>query len=147
MYKRHLRQFLLLMTSLFLVACSQAPAPAELSQILSRHYQRELGPQAVLVRNLKKSGGIKEDDKHYKVDVHYDLVFLKSFDELANDTEQRSRQGQWLKALNDGLGLWQLHLRFGKFKSGDVVKVDQQLTLIKTDDGWDLAAHWQDKDQ
>ncbi|WKE66954.1 hypothetical protein PVT67_06880 [Gallaecimonas kandeliae] len=137
-----MRRALWLALALLLGACSQAPDAGDMQQILSRHYQRLLGDDTVLVRNLEKVDGKADGDNGYLVDVRYDLVFLKDFEDLAGQTENKARQGQWLGALDQGLSLWQLQLQFGNFHSGDVVKVEHRYELVKTDKGWDLAENW-----
>ncbi len=136
-------RLLLLALALLLGACTFAPSDADLTQMLERHYQRQLGPQVVLVRNLERVDSLQKGDHRYLVDIRYDLVFLKSFDELASDAEQRAQQGQWLSAISGGLNLWQLSLQYGQFKQGDVIKLNERHELIKTDQGWDLASAWE----
>ncbi|EKE71077.1 hypothetical protein [Gallaecimonas xiamenensis] len=137
-----MKHALLLGLALLLSACSRAPDTGDLHQILSRQFQRQLGPDAVMIRNLEKQDGKAESDQGYLVDVRFDLVFLKSFDDLARQTEDKARNGQWLGVLGQGLSLWQLHMQYGSFQSGDVVQVQQRLELVKTDNGWDLAENW-----
>lgn len=137
-----MRAALLIALSLLLSACSQAPDTSDMTRILSRQYQQQLGPDAVLIRNLEKVDGKAKGKDGYLVDVKYDLVFLKGFDQLTGEAQDKARDGQWLGMLDKGLSLWQLHLTFGNFKSGDVVPVEQRYELVKTDASWDLAANW-----
>ncbi|WP_341503793.1 hypothetical protein [Gallaecimonas sp. GXIMD4217] len=137
---------LLLFFSLLLTACSFAPGEGELAEMLDRHYERQLGPGVVLVRNLEKVNGRELGSDRYLVDVKYDLVFLKSFDELASETEGQAEQGRWLSAISGGLNLWQLSLQFGQFQRGDVRHLDERHELLKTEQGWDLASAWEDQE-
>ncbi|WP_115719014.1 hypothetical protein [Gallaecimonas mangrovi] len=137
-----MKKVLLLAAALLLTACSQAPGAGDMKDILTRQYQRQLGPDAVLVRNLKKVDGKAEGKDRYLVDVKYDLVFLKGFDQLSQQAQDKAKDGQWLGAVDQGLNLWQLRMTYGDVKSGDVKHVAKRYKLVKTDAGWDLADNW-----
>jgi hypothetical protein len=145
LFMRHLQKYALA-GLLLLSACTSAPGDSEVTaQVLPLLIPSNMQTIAE-IKNLHKGNGFEIDENTYAVDIDYQILFKKSFAELAKPADE-AIQAQSGKAdilagvanFFNGLNLISLNMAYGDFKAGDKVSKHERVTFIKTENGWMLA--------
>lgn len=130
------RWFLLL--TLLLGACSSGPGEDEIKQLVLARLQADLGSSVVEPAEFTVVEKEETQEGLYRIKVHYNLRFLKDFDELSsasNDDLVYDSNGKF----HQDLPMMVLESRYGAFKAGDLKTEETTLWLVKTEQGWHLA--------
>jgi hypothetical protein len=125
-----------LMAILFLAGCSGTPGEGAIEKQVAQQLYHNGSDRIYRLDNFEKLRGYEKDGT-YVATVEYDLVFKKSYEQASEEANQRS-SGSPLNMIGAGMGLFALKLQYGNFKAGEVVHRQQQVTLVKTDQGWML---------
>lgn len=142
-----IRQFSIALLLLIMTACSGKPGDAEVeTQVLPLLIPENM-QQIAEIKNLRKSNGFEVNDNTYAVDIDYDLVFKKSYAELAKpvDAAMQPQQGKTdilagVASFFNGLNLIALNMAYGDFKAGDKVSKHDRVNFIKAENGWLLSS-------
>ena len=131
------------LTSLLVVAgCSGTPGEHAIESQVTADLAKGGGDELLKVENFKKVNGFLKDDRTYIADIHYDIVLkqsIKSFVENAEATVKSSKDPAGAEQVGGALLVMGLALQFGDGKAGDRYPKDDKVTLLKTDNGWQLS--------
>lgn len=142
--KRNLLFYILL--SLTLVGCKSTPSDQKIISLLEEKHASSSFSQVANISNIKKTNGFEETDNIYVADVEYDLITTLSFKEFEaaldsqfkkeseglNRAEKRNLK---IKIARDNRGVF---AEFRKFSKGDVKHYQEKLTLLNTENGWQI---------
>lgn len=131
------KYFALLCVLGVLTACTSRPSSREVTQEISTKLLQGPVADTLTVKNVQRINGYPLDANKYVVEVSYDLVFTKSFDELQAQLRQ-SAETSPLDALGAGAEFVTLRLKYGEFVAGRVVTETGKFTFIHTEKGWRL---------
>jgi hypothetical protein len=140
-----MRTRLLLVTTLAtLCACSNKPSDSTIRSLLSPPGTDKLYE----IEDLKKTNGLQKDDHTYVASVHYNIVFKKGLEDFMSSNGAASSGVSAKDAVLVGymMGRALASTAAGGGTLGDIVKagghasVDDEITLVKTDNGWQLAS-------
>lgn len=132
-----MKKIILTLVIVLLGACSTKPGDKQIESLVSTHVLRERGVELFTVENFQKINGFEQDEKTYIVEVKYDLVFKKGMKEMLAQLKEESRNSP-MDALKSGIGVLALQLKYGDLKSGHRINKEGKLTLIKTEQGWQI---------
>ena len=127
----------LLLLTLTAVGCSGRPGEALIARLMNEQIKAELGEGAARFENVKKQNGYQKSDNEYVAEVEFDLVFLKSLDEVVKARMSEAPEGAFNR-MAVGLQGMALSAAFGDFQAGDRKHLQRDITLIKTEKGWRL---------
>jgi hypothetical protein len=134
---------LVLMSALALLicGCSGKPSDSLIQSLLSPPGTDKLYE----IAHLKKTNGLQKDDHTYVASVHYEVTFKKGIEEFMNSNGTSPAgiapkdgtivgyvMGRALASSVGGPTLGEVA------KDGNHVAVDDDVTLVKTDNGWQL---------
>ncbi|WNO61308.1 hypothetical protein [Rheinheimera sp. MMS21-TC3] len=126
-----------IITALWLVACSDVPNPGKIEQALQQKYNN-LYPDLIAVDDVKKINGWSDNEQHYAAEVSYSLEFKKSYKQYID--EKTAQPGNPLEKVTAGITAGLLKLQYGDFKQNDQYKIKQEtLTFRMTENGWALV--------
>lgn len=142
--KRKLLFYILLSTTL--MGCKSTPSDQKIITLLEEKHALSSFSQIAKISNIKKTNGFEQSENIYIADIEYDLVTtlsFKEFEELLdkqykkeseglNRTEKRNLK---LKISRDNHSVF---AEFRKFSAGDVKHYQQKLTLLNTENGWQI---------
>ena len=126
------------MFCLVLCACSKAPSDGKIEQQVVATLTAGGADKLYDVENFRKTNGLQKDDKTYEAQIHYEIVFKKAIDEFMRKMDANPMQPAG--------GLGAAYMVIGKalaqgarIAPGQRVPVDESVTLLKTDNGWQVA--------
>jgi len=129
-----IRMVAILLITAGLLACTDTPSQSKLEQLLQQQFDQQ-HDGLITVDKLKKLNGWSERDKHYSVEVSYNIVFNTSFKAYVD--QQTAKPGNPLEKMAKGISAGMLKLQYGDFKAGDEYQVTQQtLSLLNAENGW-----------
>jgi len=146
-HRRALRSPLLAaLAVLLLAACSDAPSDHEIEALVQNRYagralmaKRYFGydNNPFLLRDIKKTNGVKKGDNEYIAYVTFNYVATMSF---AAWRLKVAAQGKNLDAELQTEIPYEIYseVRDHQFQMGQSFPYQEQLTLVKTDRGWRL---------
>lgn len=120
-----------------LSACTGKPGSGEIEALVLHNYYKNGGEELYGIENFEKTNGFEKSKNTYIADVKYILVFKKGIRDMAKQLKQESKHDM-VGALDAGLGVVALRLKYGDFKAGFRVHKQEKLTLINTEKGWRL---------
>lgn len=86
------------------------------------------------VSEFEKVNGIEKDDHTYIASVKYNMKFTKGFSEVSEELDKTAPPSMNRFQMN--LIKAKIRERYGDFKQGDVKQFTNELTFVKTDNGW-----------
>ena len=128
----------ILLLGIFLTACSDVPADAEIEAMVREHVLSEGFDDLFALENFARTNGFRESDNVYIVDVEYDLVFQKSFIEVVREI-RADPTGPQYGLFGSRLLLSAIQSNFGQFEVGDRIHKKEKMRLHKTEKGWLVA--------
>ncbi|MDP5137153.1 hypothetical protein ORJ04_14460 [Rheinheimera baltica] len=129
-----IRMVAILLITAGLLACTDTPSQSKLEQLLQQQFDQQ-HDGLITVDKLKKLNGWSERDKHYSVEVSYNIAFNTSFKAYVD--QQTAKPGNPLEKMAKGISAGMLKLQYGDFKAGDEYQVTQQtLSLLNAENGW-----------
>jgi len=123
------RIFFLILTLMWLAACTHRPSDGDVQQQITARLLSE-GSSLYRVENFHKTNGFEPSQNVYVAEVSYDLVFQKSLADLALNLRDRT------DPVLAGLDLMALGLKYGQFQAGERRRHTEQATFHKTEQGW-----------
>lgn len=117
----------ILLIALALTACSGKPSDSDVKRQYIEFISEDADPKIMTIENFERVNGLQQDENTYVVDVKYDIVMKKSFEQIAKETP---------KDIGSMLGLVALEERMGQFKEGHRVTRKDKATFVKTEKGW-----------
>jgi hypothetical protein len=124
--------------SVLLSACSGLPEDKAIETMLRDSILSDGLGDLFVLENFTKTNGFKESDNVYIVDIEYDLVFQKSFNEVMREI-RADPTGPQYGMFGSKLVLAAIQSNFGQFDAGDRIHKEDKVTLHKTEKGWQLA--------
>lgn len=122
----------------FLVSCSNLPNDADIQSIVIEGILSDGFDDLFKVEAFKKTNGFQQSDKVYIVYVEYDLVFQKSFTDVVREIGNNPTGPQY-GLFGGKFILATIQSNFGQFEVGDKIHKSSKVTLIKTEQGWQLS--------
>ncbi len=131
-----------------LSACSKTPSESAVEKLFKG--ERAV-PEYIAIKNFSKTDGRLDDAAgRYTCSVEYDLVFLKSSDDLmkglaedlevsANARESGAALAGMFGQLQAGISIFALKMQYGDFEAGHTVHKTEALTLERWESGWKFA--------
>lgn len=114
-----------------LTACSGKPSDSDIKALYIEDAMKGKDPTLSVIENFVKVNGYQKDERTYIADVTYDIVFKKSYDDLAKETRAGGDLGKMLSV--EALGG-----QIGRFKVGHKMSYTAKPNFIKTEKGWIL---------
>lgn len=115
-----MKKFLALIAALLLlVSCSSKPNDDQTKQALEKEFVRLGFNNTYEVKEFHKNNGLEKDDKTYVADVTYVVA-------------AREGKGVNMNDLNEATKF------FGRFVIAKGMRVTEKLTLVKTENGWEI---------
>jgi len=121
-----------------MTGCSSFPDDQEVQSIVSESILSDGFDDLFKVEAFKKTNGYQQSDKVYIVDVEYDLVFQKSFIDVVREIRDNPTGPQY-GLLGSKFILMTIQSNFGQFEVGDKIHKTSKVTLIKTEQGWQVS--------
>lgn len=118
-----------LFIAIAVTACSGKPSDSDVKRQYLEFVTKAIDPKIMAVENFERVNGFQQDEKTYVVDVKYDIVMTKSFEQIARETS---------KDIGGMLSLVALEEQVGRFKEGHRVTRNDKATFLKTEKGWVL---------
>ncbi len=119
------------------IACSPLPDAAEIETIFIEHKLNNGFSDLFDLQGFKKTNGFHQSDNVYVVDVEYDLTFKKGLgDVLAEISEDPV--GPQYGVFGSKFIAYTIRANFGNFSAGDRIHRKEKITLIKTEQGWQI---------
>ena len=138
---------------LVLAACSGKPSSGDIREMVTQQLIDDNNKDWIEISDFEKTNGFEKDPNTYVVDIKYKVVFKKSLEEIAKEAQQEAgnakpdtgsamvdRELSSLGGALAGIGVLALQFQHGNFKAGDSYEKTDQVTLIKTDNGWQLGS-------
>lgn len=134
-----LRNFLLLLlVSLSLTGCNKLPNDSAIEQLVTQHVLTSGFEDLFIVEGFAKTNGFQPSDNTYIVDVEYNLVFQKSFIDVVREIRENPTGPQY-GVFGSKFILAAVESNFGQFEVGDRVHKAEKVTLLRTEQGWQVA--------
>ena len=124
--------------SVLLSACSGLPEDKAIETMLRDSILSDGLGDLFVLENFTKTNGFRESDNVYIVDIEYDLVFQKSFNEVMREIRVDPTGPQY-GMFGSKLLLAAIQSNFGQFDAGDRIHKEDKVTLHKTEKGGQLA--------
>jgi hypothetical protein len=124
--------------AVLLSACSGLPEDKAIETMLRDSILSDGLGDLFVLENFTKTNGFRESDNVYIVDIEYDLVFQKSFNEVMREI-RADPTGPQYGMFGSKLVLAAIQSNFGQFDAGDRIHKEDKVTLHKTEKGWQLA--------
>lgn len=116
-----------LLIAFTLAACSGKPSDSDVKRQYLEFVSEGTDPKISAVENFERVNGIQKDENTYVVDIKYDIVMKKSFEQISRETP---------RDFGSMLGLVALEEKMGQFKEGHRATVTDKATFDKTEKGW-----------
>lgn len=120
-----------------LAACSPLPDDAEIEDIFTRHKLSDGFGDLFSVQAFRKTNGFHKSDKIYVVDIEYDLAFKKGLGDVLEEISE-DPVGPQYGVFGSKFIAYTIRDNFGNFSAGDRIHREEKITLIKTEQGWQL---------
>jgi len=130
---------ILLFAMLGLGGCQSVPTDAEIQIQVAKQVLSHNNEKIFSLENFHKVNGLSVDKQTYIAEVEYDLVFRKGLEELSAELNRTSNDNP-LAAFGSGMELLTQLMKYGQFKAGDRIPHHEKFKLIKTEQGWRMAA-------
>jgi len=121
-----------------MAGCSNFPNDQEIQFIITESILSDGFDDLFKVEAFQKTNGFQQSDKVYIVDVEYDLVFQKSFIDVVREISDNPTGPQY-GLLGSKFILMTIQSNFGQFEVGDKIHKASKVTLIKTEQGWQVS--------
>ncbi len=121
-----------------LSACSQLPDDKNIERLFSEQKLSDGFGDLFSIHGFRKTNGFQQSDNIYIVDVEYDLEFKKSLTDVLTDISQ-DPVGPQYGVLGSKFIALTVKANFGNFSVGDRIHKTEKITLIRTEQGWQLA--------
>ncbi len=121
-----------------MTGCSNFPNDQEIQLIITENVLSDGFDDLFKIEAFRKTNGFQQSDKVYIVDVEYDLVFLKSFIDVVREIRDNPAGPQY-GLLGSKFILMAIQSNFGQFEVGDIIHKTSKVTLIKTEQGWQVS--------
>jgi hypothetical protein len=128
----------LALLAVLLSACSGLPEDKAIETMLRDSILSDGLGDLFVLENFTKTNGFRESDNVYIVDIEYDLVFQKSFNEVMREIRSDPTGPQY-GMFGSKLVRAAIQSNFGQFDAGDRIHKEDKVTLHKTEKGWQLA--------
>ena len=119
-------------------ACSKLPNDQAIQLIITESVLSDGFDDLFKVEAFKKTNGFQQSDNVYIVDVEYDLVFQKSFIDVVREIRDNPTGPQY-GLLGSKFVLLTIQSNLGQFEVGDKIHKTSKVTLIKTEQGWQVS--------
>jgi len=126
----------LILTSLA-IACSPLPDTAEIETIFTEHKLSNGYSELFDLQAFKKTNGFHQSENVYVVDVEYDLTFKKGLGDVLSEISE-DPVGPQYGVLGSKFIAYTIRANFGNFSAGDRIHRKEKVTLIKTEQGWQI---------
>lgn len=124
----------LMMAGVALVACSGVGGQPSDQQIESQVRQQVSQASDIWdVANLHKTNGVHNQDGTYTAKVAYDLVFRMSYEDAVAHVQKTQGNAGLMQVVQP------LVQKYGWWKKGFTVHVDDSVTFTKSEKGWIIA--------
>jgi len=118
--------------------CSKAPSDKEVQSIITQSILSDGFGDLFKIEGFKKTNGFQQSDNIYLVDVEYDLVFQKSFVQVVREVSDNPTGPQY-GLFGSKVLLITLQSSLGEFEVGDKIHKKVKITLINTEQGWQIS--------
>lgn len=139
---------MILATVLILSGCNPTPTTSEVETLINdKHGASILSNYSKLV-DFKKTNGFEKSANEYIADISYSIEMIKDYKELDKAFRKEKR------AKMKGKGTSELYVvminlaakyeplkQFGKFKNGQSKEFSEKITLLKTENGWEIEGN------
>ena len=126
---------LLVIASLFLMACSQTPGESDARRVLKAELESARLDELLKIHSIEKHNGYEDNDGRYTIEVSYQLKAASSLNDYAAEVKgDESLSGMDRFALI--MALSALRVEYGNFDKGDTFDEKRVLTFRDTEQGW-----------
>ena len=140
-----MKKGLMIIAALILSGCDSAPTNSEIEKLINeKHSESILSSYSKLV-DFKKTNGFEKSDNEYIADISYNIEMVKDYKELDKNFRKEKRAAMKGKgtsevyvAIKNLAVKYQPIQPFGKFKNGQTKEFSKKVTLLKTENGWEL---------
>jgi hypothetical protein len=128
------RILFLFFTAIMLTACSDGrPFDWQIRSKVIDHYAADA--DYYTISDFEKVNGIVKDEHTYIASVRYKKTYRVSFDDMAASIENKAGNS-FVDKLKATLKLGVIRAQEGNFEKGAVVMATEDITFLKTDNGW-----------
>lgn len=121
-----------------MTGCSKFPNDQDIQSIITENVLADGFDDLFKVEDFKKTNGFQQSDNVYIVDVEYDLVFQKSFIDVVREIGDNPTGPQY-GLFGSRFILATIQSNFGQFEVGDKIHKNSKVTLIRTEQGWQVS--------
>jgi hypothetical protein len=126
----------ILILSLLIVACSNVPSEGRIRSQVVAALSAHGADQLYDIQSFKVLSGQKQDDGTYVARVHYEIVLKQGIKTLPKEVLDDPKLIR--SALLLGRALARAAIAGTPIKVGAHIPVDDEVTLVKSDNGWIL---------
>jgi hypothetical protein len=127
---------LALMAVLLVAGCATTPTDGRIRSQVVAALSAHGADQLYDIDNFNVVSGKAQDDGTYRAKVHYDIVLKQGFQHLPHELQQDPKLFKAVLALGGVVA--RAALSGTPIKAGAHLPVDDEVTLVKGDDGWVL---------
>lgn len=133
------KAFVVFLLSGILLACTSLPDDVEIEEIFTQHKLSDGFGDLFSVQAFKKTNGFHKSDNVYIVDVEYDLKFKKGLGDVLEEISE-DPVGPQYGVFGSKFIAYTIKANYGNFSAGDRIHREEKITLIKTEQGWQLES-------
>lgn len=125
----------LVIISLFMVACSQAPGERDARKVLQAELENAHLAELLNINSVEKLNGYQDNDGRYTIEVSYQLKATASLSDYAAQVkgdENLSGMDRFAMIMT----LSALRVEYGNFDKGDTFDEQRVLTFRDSEQGW-----------
>ncbi|KJE34181.1 hypothetical protein UF64_17470 [Thalassospira sp. HJ] len=141
------RFFAVIMFFPLLAACedeqASGPTADEITTAVIERFRDDPYAKVGHVENVTKTNSIAEEDNEVTVMVRYELVFDRTVEDFADDVTEKGKAAGSMddvgSTVRDALDLVKtkmLTLKEGAYKVGDRRVIEDEIRLLKSENGW-----------
>ncbi|MBC08212.1 hypothetical protein [Thalassospira sp.] len=141
------RFFAVIMFFPLLAACedeqASGPTADEITTAVIERFRDDPYAKVGHVENVTKTNSIAEEDNEVTVMVRYELVFDRTVEDFADDVTEKGKAAGSMddvgSTVRDALDLVKtkmLTLKEGAYKVGDRRMIEDEIRLLKSENGW-----------
>ena len=122
---------------------AKGPSADEITTAVIERFRKDPYAKVGHVENVTKTNSLSEEDDEVIVMVRYDLVFDRTVSEFADDVTEKGKAAGDMDSVGDTVSdaidlvkTKMLALKEGEFKAGDRRLVENEIRLVKSENGW-----------
>ena len=121
-----------------LAGCSSKPSSGDIEDQVIKNLLRDGLGEIIAIENFEKINGYEKDSRTYTAEIEYDVVFIEGLEGIAKMASNEA-QGSPLDAMQAGLVIVMLRMKFGNFDAGYRFRKTENVTFVDSENGWVLV--------